>query len=148
LDGGNGTGFRTRNLYQPPSARLFLITNVEVIPDEVKKWFVANEVGRAKNRMAITQRLLLGNETQPPHMIPHHLGKGCLVTGRDDHGDFLDSCAQRLLHKNRQDRLLISTPIHEHLHRQGALIPTSRCDYCFPDIHWTSSITRSGQTGI
>jgi hypothetical protein len=111
-----------------------------MIANEVQEGFIHRKTLRAANRVCVTTRLSLLDESQPSTNVCQKPGVGLLIAGPDHDTDVADSGSHRLSYYQTEHRALRSILVEERLHWQIALISARSSDYGLSDLHVEHSI--------
>jgi len=126
---GNGTGFGSGDFDELLRAAASFAADVEMVADEVKERFFADEIARAKEGVAVTERFDLFDEMKFAGEIAGGGAIGGLVAGANDEANFIHARAEGFLDNDPESGFLDSIPIHERLQRQRVLIASGRGEY-------------------
>jgi hypothetical protein len=84
--------------------------------------------------VAVSPRLLLGNESHGASEVADGLGEASLVAGPDHDADLANICGEGLFDEDAQNGLFRSV-VDKSLERKRPLIPSRCCDDRLSDAH-------------
>ncbi len=106
-----------------------------MITHQVQEGRVADEGFGAVDGVPVPARIGLRDEVQPAGVVAHDGGVRAFIARRNDNGNFVDACAERLLDQDGEHGFLRAIAVGERLHGQGALIASGSSDDGFGDMH-------------
>jgi hypothetical protein len=135
LHGGDGAILYPGDFDQLLRGAFAAAADVKMIADQQQEWLGAGEFTRASDRMAIAKRGTLLDEAEPAVLPAGRNGISGLVSGADNHTDFLDAGRQDLLDENPQRGLGGAVAVHQGLQWERPLGLASGSDDGFFDVH-------------
>jgi len=100
----------------------------------VQEGLIGHKFARTVNGVAVSSRLLLGDESHGASEVARGLGVASLVAGPDHDADLADIRAEGLIDEDAQNGFFRSV-VDESLERKSPLIRSCRCDDRLPDAH-------------
>jgi hypothetical protein len=105
-----------------------------VISHHVQEGFISHKFARTVNGVAISSRLLLGDESHGAGEVASGLGVASLVAGPDHNADLANICGEGLFDEDAQNGFFRSV-VDESLERERPLIFSRCCDDRLSDAH-------------
>ena len=133
LDPGGGARLDFRQLHQALDAGL-RCAHVQMISHHVQEGLIGHKFARTINGVAVSPRLLLGNESHRAGEIAGSLRVAGLVAGPDHDADLANIRGEGLFDQDVQNGFFRSV-LDESLERKRPLIPSRCCDDRLSDPH-------------